>query len=968
MNDIILSSFLNLFALMGARNGVDKQTAADLVQTYLTHYYGIRNNASYVNLHSDLRDYYDDFQDLDKDAIIDGICSKLVSQISKEEQCSMLLRLLEFCKIGGGAVSSEDEIFLKIKELFVIDDRKYATYCNYVDGMPDDDVWVQPLWGGVLKAMYERDINKLVFTLEGDISAQMNDVPVFNGIFQTWPQSGVLKGTGPKALNAAPMYYSTIMALFSEVDMTRCVELCGRHIEYRFEPGGNNGMHDFSFNLEGGTLVAIMGGSGVGKTTLLSLLNGSLKPQSGTITINGHDISEPEAKALIGFVPQDDLLIEELTVYQNLWYTARLCFADLSDEEIDKRVLSVLGQLGLMAAKDLKVGSPINKFISGGQRKRVNIALELLREPAILFLDEPTSGLSSSDTEKVINLLKEQTGKGRLIIANIHQPSSDVYKLFDRLWLLDKGGYPIFDGNPIAALPYFKKAANYADANTSTCPVCGNVNPEIVLNIIDETGLDSKGNRTGNRKITPQEWHELYLDSRPEMETVEVMDVPETDQKRPSRFKQMLIFFERNLKAKLTDIQYVAVTLLEAPLLALISAVLTHFTPSGAVYSVMENKNLPSYLFMAVIVCTFLGMSGSAEEIIKDRAILKREKFLNLSHGGYIWSKMLYMALVCMVQTFLFTITGNLIMGIHGMLGVWWLLLFVTAFLSSLIGLLLSQSLDSVVSIYISIPLLLIPQILLCGLVVHFEDLNPGSKTGNVPLIGEVIPSRWSYEALAVASFSMNDYKEMSYDLDCERFTCQYYERQFIHELKTQLEIIEDARIKGKELDGSNMARIRKGLSQLDEECGMDKYSGDFSYQSLYDYLDAAARTLSDRGNRITLDIDAKMVAIAREKGTEALKQLKRDNYNLQLENLMVGLNSDKLYKIVDDRIVPSGGFVYLRPMSRNGRAPFYSGVKVIGDRDIPTYWYNLLVLLLMCVLVSACLFCNFPEKIAARK
>ncbi len=968
MNDIILSSFLNLFALMGARNGVDKQTAADLVQAYLTHYYGIRNNASYVNLHSDLRDYYDDFQDLDKDAIIDGICSKLVSQISKEEQCSMLLRLLEFCKIGGGAVSSEDEIFLKIKELFVIDDRKYATYCNYVDGMPDDDVWVQPLWGGVLKAMYERDINKLVFTLEGDISAQMNDVPVFNGIFQTWPQSGVLKGTGPKALNAAPMYYSTIMALFSEVDMTRCVELCGRHIEYRFEPGGNNGMHDFSFNLEGGTLVAIMGGSGVGKTTLLSLLNGSLKPQSGTITINGHDISEPEAKALIGFVPQDDLLIEELTVYQNLWYTARLCFADLSDEEIDKRVLSVLGQLGLMAAKDLKVGSPINKFISGGQRKRVNIALELLREPAILFLDEPTSGLSSSDTEKVINLLKEQTGKGRLIIANIHQPSSDVYKLFDRLWLLDKGGYPIFDGNPIAALPYFKKAANYADANTSTCPVCGNVNPEIVLNIIDETGLDSKGNRTGNRKITPQEWHELYLDSRPEMESVEVMDVPETDQKRPSRFKQMLIFFERNLKAKLTDIQYVAVTLLEAPLLALISAVLTHFTPSGAVYSVMENKNLPSYLFMAVIVCTFLGMSGSAEEIIKDRAILKREKFLNLSHGGYIWSKMLYMALVCMVQTFLFTITGNLIMGIHGMLGVWWLLLFVTAFLSSLIGLLLSQSLDSVVSIYISIPLLLIPQILLCGLVVHFEDLNPGSKTGNVPLIGEVIPSRWSYEALAVASFSMNDYKEMSYDLDCERFTCQYYERQFIHELKTQLEIIEDARIKGKDMDGSNMALIRKGLSQLNEECGLDKYSGDFSYQSLYDYLDAAARTLSDRGNRVTLDIDAKMVAIAREKGTDALKQLKRDNYNLQLENLMVGLNSDKLYKIVDDRIVPSGGFVYLRPMSRNGRAPFYSGVKVIGDRDIPTYWYNLLVLLLMCVLVSACLFCNFPEKIAARK
>ena len=185
-------------------------------------------------------------------------------------------------------------------------------------------------------------------------------------------------------------------------------------------------------------MLAIMGGSGTGKSTLLSILNGSLIPQEGSITINGHDISEPEAKQLIGFVPQDDLLIEELTVYQNLWFTAKLCFDGMTDEEIDRRVLKTLKDLGLDAAKDLKVGSPINKYISGGQRKRLNIALELIREPAVLFLDESTSGLSSADTEKVINLLKEQTYKGKLIAVNIHQPSSDVYKLFDRLWLLDR--------------------------------------------------------------------------------------------------------------------------------------------------------------------------------------------------------------------------------------------------------------------------------------------------------------------------------------------------------------------------------------------------------------------------------------------------------------------------------------------------------------------------------------------------
>lgn len=139
------------------------------------------------------------------------------------------------------------------------------------------------------------------------------------------------------------------------------------------------------------------------------------------------------------------------------------------------------------------MGSPIHKYISGGQRKRLNIALELIREPAVLFLDEPTSGLSSSDSEKVINLLKEQTYKGKLIVVNIHQPSSDIFKLFDRLWILDRGGYPVYDGNPIEAVTYFKRAANYADAEVSTCSLCGNVNPEIILNIIDEKALDDSG-------------------------------------------------------------------------------------------------------------------------------------------------------------------------------------------------------------------------------------------------------------------------------------------------------------------------------------------------------------------------------------------------------------------------------------------------------------------------------------------
>ena len=963
MNDVILSSLLNLFALIGSRNGVDREKALRLIEAYLKHYYSVQHPWSYCNLYSDLREYYDDFADLDKDPIIKGICSNLTGRVSVHAQQSMLLSLLEFCKIGTGSIDPDDEVFLKVRDNFSVSRELYDAYVAYVEGREGGMVRTLPLWGGTLKTLFNQADNSMIFTYEGETVVMMNDVPVFNGIFQEWQQSGVLKGSGPEARNSAPLYYSTVMALYGAVDEASRVELCGRNIEFRFKTGGDNGMHNFSFDLHNGQLVAIMGGSGVGKSTLLSLLNGTLKPRSGSITVNGTDISDPAVKALIGFVPQDDLLIEELTVYQNLWYTAKLCFEGMSDAELDSRVISVLTQLGLDAAKDLKVGSPINKFISGGQRKRLNIALELIREPAILFLDEPTSGLSSSDTEKVINLLKEQTAKGRLIVVNIHQPSSDVYKLFDRLWLLDKGGYPVFDGNPIDAISYFKQAANYADAEVTSCPNCGNVNPEIVLNIIDETSLDGSGHRTDKRMVKPAEWHKRYIDSRPEMGEVQKFEIPPTDQKRPGRLKQMLIFLRRNISAHLADRQYLLVTLLEAPVLAFISGLLTRFTADGAAYTVMDNKNLPSYLFMAVIVAIFLGMSGSAEEIIKDRTLLKREKFLNLSYGSYIWSKMIYMAGVCLIQTLLFILVGNVIMGLHGLFWIWWLLLFVSDFLSSLIGLLLSQCLGSVVSIYITIPLLLIPQILLCGLVVHFEDLNPRSKTGNVPIIGEVIPSRWSYEALASATFTMNDYAKLTYDLDREKFTCQFYEHKYIYELESQLETMNDRLKKGKTPDPSYMAVLKNGLKRLEEACSLEPYQGDWSYASLSAYLEDAAGKLSDRGNRITLQTDRRLVPIAREQGNDALAKLKQDNYNIQLENLIVNMSARNSYVIVGDRIVPRIGQAYLTPVSKNGRAPFYSGVKVLGSTEIPTYWFNLCVLLLMCAILSSCLILDIPGK-----
>ncbi len=148
-----------------------------------------------------------------------------------------------------------------------------------------------------------------------------------------------------------------------------------------------------------GKLVGIIGGSGVGKSTLLNVLNGNLKPQKGKVLINGYNLNyekeKSELQGVIGYVPQEDLLIEDLTVYQNLFFNAKLCLNQFGKDEIEETVNKILEDLDLQDIKDLKVGNPLKKVISGGQRKRLNIGLELIREPSILFVDEPTSGLSS---------------------------------------------------------------------------------------------------------------------------------------------------------------------------------------------------------------------------------------------------------------------------------------------------------------------------------------------------------------------------------------------------------------------------------------------------------------------------------------------------------------------------------------------------------------------------------------------
>ena len=280
---------------------------------------------------------------------------------------------------------------------------------------------------------------------------------------------------------------------------------------------GHPAINNVSFSVEEGKLIGIMGASGSGKTTLMNLMSGMQKPTSGSIKINGLDVSEDntELEGVFGYVPQDDLLIEDLTVFENLYFAACQCFNDKSKKKLETLVDHTLSNLGLFEKRELKVGSPFNKVISGGQRKRLNIALELIREPLVLFLDEPTSGLSSRDSEILMDLLRDLTLKGKLIFTVIHQPSSEIFKMFDKVIILDQGGCMAYFGNPVDSVIYFKTLDAQINSNQGECPSCGNVNPETIFNIIETQVVDEFGKYTEKRKVKPKEWAATYNSKHP---------------------------------------------------------------------------------------------------------------------------------------------------------------------------------------------------------------------------------------------------------------------------------------------------------------------------------------------------------------------------------------------------------------------------------------------------------------------
>ena len=498
--------------------------------------------------------------------------------------------------------------------------------------------------------------------------------------------------------------------------------------------------------------VALVGASGAGKTTLMMALNGFVRADQGQVLVNGEDLYQhfDLYRTLIGYVPQDDIIHKDLTVAEALRYAARLRLPpDTSAQEIEQRIDQVLQEVGMLAQKDQVISS-----LSGGQRKRVNIAVELLADPCLFFLDEPTSGLDPGLEKKMMHTLRHLADGGRTVVLVTHATANIAQ--CDHVCFMAQGRM-VFFGPPHEALKFFGvTSGDFADIYTQL----DDPNPKVAR--------QKAADWEGRFKASPQ--YQQYVASR-------IQAVPQVQRqaartvagKRPrvNPFLQFFILTRRYLNLVLRDKLLLTILLAVMPVIALllmliaeshwlvgntvaeIEQQLATVTPGHSVSYSLVGKS-QTLLMMLALASVLLGLFGSAYEIVKERPIYLRERMVTLRLLPYLTSKVAVLGAFALLQCMLLLLVLALKIRLprEGVIFPapveFYITLVLGAWAAIMLGLMVSALVPNNNSVIYVVLLLLFFQIIFSG--VLFELPQATRPLSNFTL------SRWATQALGISA------------------------------------------------------------------------------------------------------------------------------------------------------------------------------------------------------------------------
>ncbi len=485
-------------------------------------------------------------------------------------------------------------------------------------------------------------------------------------------------------------------------------------------------LDDISLSVQPNEFVGLLGPSGAGKSTLMDALNGMRPATSGSVLINNIDFYAhlDSLKQSIGYVPQDDIIHRELSVYRTLFYVAKLRLSgDVSKQEIDQIINEVLDVTGLAERKDV----PIQQ-LSGGQRKRVSIAVELITKPSVIFLDEPTSGLDPAAEEKIMRLFRQIAESGRTVVLTTH--AMENVKLFDKIVVLMRGRLAFY-GTPDEALKYLQASSFKELYERLEQPI--------------ETAQNS--NISQNIEQTAEEWKRKFRETSQYRQNIEeplgqLGKVQSSGVQHKNRlgisgaFRQFVTLSRRYAEVLFKDKLNLFILFAQAPIIA----VMTFFV-------IGADRPRDFVYFVLALVAVWFGTSVAAREVIREKAVYQRERMVNLEILPYLGSKIFVLGVIVAAQCFLLFAPLKIfdLLGVMAMpgenLGVpqFWTMIL-TAAVGIALGLFVSSLVKTSEMATSLVPLILIPQILFSGLV--------GVPAGVSKVVSLTMPAAWSFDTM----------------------------------------------------------------------------------------------------------------------------------------------------------------------------------------------------------------------------
>ncbi len=578
-----------------------------------------------------------------------------------------------------------------------------------------------------------------------DIPVFKNDCAVSNAFIALSP------GDKAEFKGCASLSYRDIKRYFIDGETLFPLEIELKNIEFSIK--AKKIITPFSMKENQGNLVGILGNEGSGKSTLLKLIAGKIFSTNGEVLINGYDLKQYQfqLKSMIGYVPEEDLLFDELTVYENIYLSGKLFLSKLKKRDLEKRVDDILEILDIKDIKNLVVGKFEDKIIQPSQRRLVNIALELIRNPALLVIDNALAPLSMSDASKVLTILHRLSLQGKLVFTSIGQTSTGTFLNFDKIILLNKEGQVVYYGSPENTSELYQEQRSSILQADELLDRLDHLHKRKILQ--DDLNTEkSESKSTGNESVLNED------DSNKKV-------LPGNISQIPTLHRQYFILCLRNFKVKLSLRKELIFMLGSAILLSVLLSLVCRYTLSDD-YSYGSNPNIPLFIFSSIMINFFLGLVLSGKEIYRERNVIQREEYHNINKFSYVNSKITYLFIIGALLSLLFVIISHHILEIPGFILISWGIYGSSFAFGILLGLIFSVYFKHYETILLkAIPISVLIQILLSESMIIIPKITDKNDT---PILCELIPAKWSYEALMVSYFCDNEYQKLN--LEDERF------------------------------------------------------------------------------------------------------------------------------------------------------------------------------------------------------